>query len=222
MRKKKRVMPKKTRSINYDYVVKNRFFIFLIFIIIIFIILLVKLFNVMIVEHDEYKDKIDVLTYVKTSGESAPRGRILDRNYNVIVDNIAVKTITYAKRKDVTTKEMLEAARTVAQHVNIDISKLTERSKKEYYIAAYPNYCKKLVKEKEYELLAQKKLTSNDIYELKIKRIGEKELSKLSEEDLHVAQIYYLMNSGYAYSEKIIKSNVPDDEYAYISENNAS
>ncbi|MDO4995726.1 MAG: penicillin-binding protein 2 [Bacilli bacterium] len=222
MRKKKKVMPKKTRSINYDYVVKNRFIVFLIFIIIIFIILLAKLFNVMIIENDKYNDKIDVLTYVKTSGESAPRGRILDRNYNVIVDNIAVKTITYSKRKDVSTKQMLEAARTLSRHVYIDISKLTERSKKEYYIAAYPEYCNKLIKEKEYELLAQKKLTSNDIYELKVERITDKELSKLSEEDLHVAQIFYLMNSGYAYSEKIIKSNVSDEEYAYVSENNAS
>lgn len=221
MRKKKKVMPKKTRSINYDYVVRNRFIFFLVFIIIIFIILLVKLFNVMIIENDKYNDKIDILTYTKTSGDSAPRGRILDRNYNVIVDNIAVKTITYAKRKGISTKKMLEAARTVSEHVDIDISGLTERSKKEYFIAENPDYCKTLITEKEYEKLAQKKLTSNDIYELKIERITEENLLNLSEQDLKVAQIFYLMNSGYAYSEKIIKTNVTDAEYAYISENNA-
>lgn len=221
MRKKKKVMPKKTKYINYDNVIRNRFILYIVFIIIIFSVLLIKLYNVMIVETNEHKDKVDVLTYVKIAGESAPRGRILDRNYNVIVDNIAVKTITYRKIKGVTTKKMLETARTVTEHVEIDISKLTDRSKREYYIAQNGEYCKKLITEAEYEKLAQKKLTSNDLYELKIQRIPTEEIAKLTEQDLRVAQLYYLMNSGYAYSEKTIKSNVSDAEYAYISENSA-
>ena len=151
MRKKKKVMPKKTKYINYDNVIRNRFILYIVFIIIIFSILLIKLYNVMIVETNEHKDKVDVLTYVKIAGESAPRGRILDRNYNVIVDNIAVKTITYRKIKGVTTKKMLETARTVTEHVDIDISKLTDRSKREYYIAQNGEYCKKLITEAEYE-----------------------------------------------------------------------
>ena len=62
-------------------------------------------------------------------------------------------------------------------------------------------------------------MTSNELEELKIKRIDGKEL-EFSEEELKVAYLFYLMNRGYTYEEKIIKSNVSDLEYAYVSENN--
>ena len=44
---------------------------------------------------DEYKIALNDLTYTEVSGTSSPRGRILDRNYNVIVDNKSLKTIVY-------------------------------------------------------------------------------------------------------------------------------
>ncbi len=221
MRKKKRVY-QETKNVNYDFVVQNRFIFILCFILIIFLILFIKLFNVMIIEKKVYDERIENLTSSITMGESTPRGRILDRNYNVIVDNIAVKTIIYRKNKDTSTKEMLALAHTVAKHLDIDISTLTTRSKKEYYEASYPEECKKLITDAEYEKLTQKKLTVDDIYELKIERITPEMLSKLTESDLEVAQLYYLMNKGYGYSEKTIKSNVSDAEYAYISENVAN
>ena len=60
-----------------------------------------------------------------------------------------------------------------------------------------------------------------DIENLKIARITDDELNTLSETDRKAAYLYYLMNQGYSYSEKIIKSsNVTDSEYAYFSENN--
>ena len=176
----------------------------------------------MVIDKNDFKDKIDTLTYATAQGESTPRGRILDRNLNVIVDNIAVRTITYTKQKGTKNGEMIDLAYNVIGHVDIDISKLTTRSKKEFYVAKFPNECKKLIKKSEYEKLEQKKLTVDDIYELKIDRITDEMLNELNEEDLHAAQLYYLMNSGYAYSEKTIKSNVSDEEYSYISENNTT
>lgn len=221
MRKKKKVYPKE-RKINYDFVVQNRFLVFIFFIIIIFLILGIKLFSVMIVENKKYKEQIDTLTYATAEGESTPRGRILDRNHNVIVDNIAVKTITYRKPKKVSTKEMIDLAYEVASHLEINYSNLALRSKKEFFIAKFPDECKKLITENEYQKFSQKKLSTRDLYELKVERITDEMLNRLNEQDLEVAQLYYLMNSGYAYSEKTIKSDVTDQEYAYISENNAS
>lgn len=222
MRKKKKVYPKKKRKINYEYVIQNRFRVFFVVVLALFILLSIKLVNVMVINNKKYSDKIDLLTYSTTEGESTPRGRILDRNGNVIVDNIAVKTITYNKVRGTSTKRMLQLASTLGEHINVDISKLTIRSKKEYYVAKYPEECKKLIKDKEYEKYEQKKLSSIDLYEMKIERITEDMLSKLTEQDLESAQIFYLMNSGYAYSEKTIKTNVTDEEYAYVSENNAN
>ena len=44
-------------------------------------------------------------------------------------------------------------------------------------------------------------------------------MSTLNEIDKKAAYIYYLMNKGYYYEEKIIKVHASEEEYAYISEN---
>ena len=49
-------------------------------------------------KRDYYKKRLDETTNIIISGSSAPRGRILDRNGNIIVDNKGVKTIIYNKR----------------------------------------------------------------------------------------------------------------------------
>ena len=219
-RKKKKQIPKTRKKINYDYVVQHRFIIFSIILFMLFIILIIKLYDVMVVSQNKYETTLNYLTYSVTSGESSPRGRILDRNYNVIVDNIAINTITYTKVKGTTTKEMVNLAYQVSPHIDLDVSNLKIRNKKEFYVATHTEECKKLVTDKEYEKFTQKKLSSNDIYEIKIERITTEMLDTLREEDNKAAYLYYLMNSGYAYAEKIIKENASDEEYAYISENN--
>lgn len=43
----------------------------------------------------------------------------------------------------------------------------------------------------------------------------------MNDSDNKAAYLYYLMNKGYAYDEKTIRTgDVTDEEYAYISENN--
>lgn len=83
-----------------------------------------------------------------------------------------------------------------------------------------PEICNKLITKEEQELYLMKKLSSLEIENLKIERIKESELEKFTETDLKAGYLFYLMRAGYSYSEKIIKSNASDVEFAYISENN--
>ena len=211
---------KKRRNINYDKVVEHRFCVFLVIILLLFGLLFFKLFSVMVVDSSKYNDKLVFLTYTKVSGNSSPRGRIYDRNYKIIVDNKSLKTITYKKKKGVTNSEMIDIAYKVVPYIELDVSKLTDRSKREFYYAKYPDICDKLVTSKEIDMVKQRKMTSHDLEELKIKRISNEEIEKFSSVDLETAYLYYLMNKGYTYEEKIIKSDVSDKEYAFISENN--
>ena len=68
-----------------------------IFLFIIFVITISRLSYLMFYRHDYYSrilfEKNNKIIY----GSSAPRGRILDRNGNIIVDNVGVKTIVYNK-----------------------------------------------------------------------------------------------------------------------------
>ena len=174
----------------------------------------------MLVNNKKYQKELTRLTYSYVSGSSSPRGRIYDRNYNIIVDNKSLKTIIYQKKKGTTNLEMIEIAKKVVNHLDLDYNKLTERAKREYYFAKEKSECDKLVSEKEKEKVKQRKITQNELDELKLSRIPNDKIN-FSDEENKVAYMYYLMNKGYNYDSKIIKSNATDKEFAYISENNA-
>ena len=215
----KRINKKRRKKNNYDQIINRRFMILLVVVIGLFLILGIKLYLVMIVDNNRYVEELGTLTYTTVQGTSSPRGRILDRNYNVIVDNKAINTITYKKEKGTTNAEMIEVAYKVIPHIELDLSKLTLRAKKEFFLAKYSDICNRKIKKSEWEKLKQRKLTSRDIEELKIERITDEDLAIFTDIDLKTAYLYYLMNKGYTYEEKIIKSDVSASEYAYISEN---
>ena len=214
-----RRLNKRRKTCNYNKIINNRFISFFVVFIILFSFILYGLVNVMIINEEKNKESLDLLTYAKVYGTSTPRGRIYDRNYNLLVDNKSLKTIVYQRKKGVTNLEMIEVANTLSPHIDIDYHRISDRNKREYYYAKNKDLCDKLVTSKEIEKVKQRKMTTNELEELKLKRIKDKDL-EFSEEELKVAYLFYLMNRGYTYEEKIIKSNVTDREYAYVSENN--
>lgn len=190
-------------------------------IILFFLLLAYFLFKTIYLKEDFYKEKLNSLTNVIVYGESAPRGRIYDRNYNLLVDNIAVPIIYYKKVDKITKQEEIELIYEVIDKLELEYDKLKIRNLKEFYLVLYPNKGNEKITEEEWDKQKQRVLNSSDIENLKIARITDDELNTLSETDRKAAYLYYLMNQGYSYSEKIIKSsNVTDSEYAYFSENN--
>ena len=190
-------------------------------IIFLFLLLAYFLFKTIYLKEDFYKEKLNSLTNVIVYGESAPRGRIYDRNYNLLVDNIAVPIIYYKKVDKITKQEEIELIYEVIDKLELEYDKLKTRNLKEFYLVLYPNKGNEKITEEEWDKQKQRVLNSGDIENLKIARITDDELNTLSETDRKAAYLYYLMNQGYSYSEKIIKSsNVTDSEYAYFSENN--
>ena len=211
----------KKKSPLLDEIEQRRIVGILFVVALLFIILFVKLYIVMIVDSSKYKKKLDKLSYNTVEGSSAPRGRIYDRNHNILVDNIAVKTIYYTKSKKVSSSEEVKLAYKVSPHLNLDLSKLTSRAKREFYVEIHPKIAKSKIKDSEWEKLKQKKLDATDIKNLKIERITDDEINSMNDSDNKAAYLYYLMNKGYAYDEKTIRTgDVTDEEYAYISENN--
>ena len=206
------------KRIKYEVIINRRFVLFLIIILVLFSIIVAKFTSIMLVNNKKYEKELSVLNYSEVYGTSSPRGRIYDRNYNIIVDNKSLKTITYQKSKKTTSKEMIETASKLSNHITIDYKKLSDRNKREYICAKDEEYCKSLITKKDKEKLKQRKINQKDINQYKIERISNDKL-ELSEDEQKVAYIYYLMNRGYTYEEKIIKSDVTDEEFAYVSEN---
>ncbi len=215
----------KTKKIRFiDEVIEKRYNIIIILIMLLFIVIAFRLFNLQIINKEKYETLVMENAVNIVDGTSTPRGRIYDRNGNLLVDNKPLKTIYYKKVKGITTEEELKLAEQVANIIELDYSKLTLTNLKEYYMALYKDKVDALITDEEYEKLENRKLDSTDIYNLKLERITDEELnSKFDAFDKKCAYIYYLMNKGYSYDEKIIKNDgVTEEEYAIISEKASS
>lgn len=221
MKKKKVTINKKKKSSFIDEILQKRLLIILILIIIFFVVVFVKLYQVMIIDNHKYKTKLKELSYDTVEGASSPRGRILDRNHKVIVDNTATKTIYYKKNKKITVDEEINLAYEVSKHLDLDMSKLTDTAKREFWIVIHPVLAEEKITKKEKSLLEQRKLTKEDLKDKKLERVTNEEIASMTDEENKAAYLYYLMNKGYTYDEHTIKTEgVTDEEYAYISENN--
>lgn len=215
-------MPKKKQTRKkQEKIMTNRFYFLMILVAFLFGIILMKITKVMFFDREMYLASLEKLTNTTVTGTSSPRGRIYDRNYNILVDNKSLKTITYTKPKDATEESMVEIAEKLSPYLTLNLNSLTIRSKREFFCAKNKEICEKRITKKEKEKVKQRKLTQEDIEELKLERVTEEELA-FTEEEKKTAYLYYLMNKGYTYSEKIIKSNATEKEYAYISEHNDS
>ncbi|MDD6224545.1 MAG: penicillin-binding protein 2 [bacterium] len=186
-----------------------------------FFVLILALINTICFQKEKFEKKLVELTAVIIEGESAPRGRIYDRNYNLLVDNESVPIIYYQKEKNTTIKEEIALAYQVLEHLEIDASKLTERNLKEFWLANHSTEAQNKITKEEYEKRKRRILNDSDLENLKISRITKEELAEYDEQDRKAAYIYYLMNKGYSYEQKIIKEdNVSDIEFLHFSENN--
>jgi len=218
-------MAKRRKSENrYLKDIIEKRYTFLVFIILSFFgIITFRLFKLQIIDNEVYKEQLALAVEKDIFGSSAPRGRIYDRNYNLIVDNKAIKTIYYKKEADITTEKEIKLAYEVATLIDVDFSKSNNSILKKFWLENNKEEANKKIKDSEWQQYEERKLNSDDILNLKLERITEEELSSYNDLDKEAAYIYYLMNKGYSYAEKIIKNEgVTEEEYALVSENISS
>lgn len=210
---------KKVNNVNLLEIMDKRYKFIIGIIIVLYVVIGGRLFYLQVLKADEYNEKLSYSTYKTIESTSAPRGRIYDRNYNLLVDNEAIKTIYYKKRDNVKTEDEIKLAYVIGDNIDLDYSKVNDTRLKTFYYKSHYDECRKLIKEKEWDLYEKRKLNDSDIIDLIYERISDK-IEEYDERDKKAAYIYYLMNKGYSYSEKVIKNkDVTDEEYAFVSEN---
>lgn len=189
-------------------------------VILLFLFIIFMLGYINVYKHSFYARKLDDKQNKYISLASAPRGRILDRNGNILVDNIGVKTIVYKKSNSVKKTDEIEIAKKLADLITLDYNE-SIRELKDYYILLNKKETDNLITDKEYDLYNNRKLSNDDLYKYKLERITEEMLSTFNDKDRLTAHIYSLMNKGYKYEIKIIKDkDVTEEEYAKIIESN--
>ncbi len=136
---------------------------------IIFIIIIIRLININIINKDKYIDLYNKKMNNYVYGLSSPRGRILDRNGKILVDNIGIKTLFYKKMDNIKQKEELDIAYTLASIIDI---KIDNSALKDYYLIINNNgdY---LITEEEKKLFENRKINSRELYNIKLSRIED-------------------------------------------------
>ena len=129
---------------------------------------LYTIYQINIINHDYYQVKLEEKLYSIVLGDSAPRGRILDCNGKVLVDNVGVLNIAYHKRVGISIKEELEIAKILSGFLEEPNVTLTDL--KNYYLAKNENG-NHLITEEEWNLLEERKITNEDIKKMKWDRI---------------------------------------------------
>ncbi|PGS55090.1 penicillin-binding protein 2 [Bacillus sp. AFS041924] len=182
---------------------------FLVFVL--FSILILRLGVVQIVKGEDYKLELE-RTENMTVDQSVPRGKILDRNGKVVVDNTPLRTITYTRKKGTTSGELLEMAKKLKTYIKMPTNKITERDKKDFWLLTNPKDAKKLVSKKEdKQLKAQFKDDdpgyNKAYYQLQLDKITEDNLKSLEKDEnaLEILAIYKQMSAGYALTPQTIK-----------------
>ena len=100
---KKKEVKKKSKPINkikkdnrnIPEIIDKRYGFLIVLVAILYVIILGRVFYLQVLKNDYYNEKLAMSTEKTIESSSAPRGRIYDRNYNLLVDNEAIKTIYY-------------------------------------------------------------------------------------------------------------------------------
>lgn len=183
----------------------------------IFAIMVLRLGYLQIAQGSHYKQLIKNDENI-TVNESVPRGRIVDRNGKVLVDNASKMAITYTRGRKTSQKEMLETAKKLSSLIKMDTDKITDRDKKDFWVTLHPQKAKDLLK-KEQSMLEDGSISQEQYDEQQRKKIGKKQLSELSKKDLQILAIYREMNAGSTLDPQTIKNeDVTEKEYAAVSQ----
>lgn len=181
--------------------------------VVLFLVVFFRLYSIQVTYSSDYTSYIERSSTIELK-TNVPRGVMYDRNFNILVDNQAVNTITYQRYSDVDVDEMKQIARELANLIEVDFSKLAKRDLKDLYIEVFPEEAKALVTSKEL-----KELSDDEIYKLQLSRITEEMTDQISDYDREVQAIYINMNKGTNLTSNIIKKGATQDEIAVVSEN---
>lgn len=186
-------------------------------IVFIFVIIVLRLGYLQIAQGSHYKQLIKNSENL-TVNEAVPRGRILDRNGKVLVDNASKKAITYARGRKTSQSEVLKTAEKLSKLIKMDTDKITDRDKQDYWIQLHPNKAKSLMKN-EQVLLDDGNITQDEYDDALYKKVGKNQINSLNDKDLQILAIYREMMSGSALDPQTIKNeDVSDEEYAAVSQ----
>lgn len=186
-----------------------------------FVSLIVRLGYLQIAEGKQFEDRIRAANDRLNIESAAPRGQIYDANGTVLVGNKSNLAITYTRGKKVGAEEMLGIANTVNSLINVPADELTERDKKDYWLANPENLkvAQKRVRDKDRKDEKGNQITDEgQLYAITADKVKPEEIN-FDEATLRAATIFKRMNSVQEMNTAFIKNqDVTESELAIVGE----
>ena len=185
---------------------------------VLFTVLVIQLGVIQILEGEAYQREID-RTISDTSKSPVPRGKIMDRNGKVVVDNKPLYSITYTPPKRVQAEDKLDVAKELIEFIKVDKTKLKDyRKKQKYWYLENIDEATGRLTDKEKE-----KLDDLEQYDLALERITKEDISHFTDKELQIIAIKRELDKAYALTPEVIKNeNISIKEYAKIAEHLSS
>lgn len=201
------------------YNMEKKFYIFIVLLVLVFSLFMFRVIDLAYANHEKYIDKYTAITNIYVKGGSAPRGRILDINGKILVDNKGINTIVYHKPNNITLEEELKVAEKLVELTNYEYEYDNSKLKR-FYLLKNKEECEILITNEEKKLYNERKLTKKDLENYKLERITNEMVDSLNDLEKYSSYFYYLMQEGYYYDNKVIIKNISDELYAKIIEQN--
>ena len=187
-----------------------------IIVIILYLLIIYKLIDIKYVNISKYSNEYLIKSNNNIKGKTPLRGKILDRNNNILIDNKSIYNINYRKLKNIGLNDEIEIAKYLSNLLNLD-DLASDKELKDFYIIN--NNINDYLTNEEKENYKYRRFNDEDIYNIVSDRLND-EINKYSDEEKVFIHTYYLMNKGYLTETKLIKENIDYDICAKISEEN--
>ncbi|MEI5993289.1 penicillin-binding transpeptidase domain-containing protein [Candidatus Enterococcus mansonii] len=185
-----------------------------------FVALIVRLGYLQIAEGQQFAQKVDENSTLKIKS-NAPRGQIYDAAGNLLVGNKSNLAITYTRGKKVQTEDLLDIAYKVNDLIHVPADELTERDKKDFWLANPDNLKAAQKRLTDKDMLDEKgnKITDQGtLYVLTVEKVKPEEIN-FDERTMQAATIFKRMNAVSELNTAFIKNeDVTQDEIAIIGE----
>lgn len=190
--------------------------ILVICLVLLYIVCIIRLSYLMFYKKNYYNKILETKNNKIIYGSSAPRGRILDRNGNIIVDNIGIKTIIYNRLKGVSVSDEISVANILSEI--IDINSGSDNEIKYFYYINNKDKINNMLDKKIIKKYEERKISYKKLLDYKLDLIDSNIINSLSDNFKKASKIYSIMTTGYDYQDKVIKKDLTDEEYSKVIE----
>ena len=189
---------------------------------VLFLVLIGKLYHMQIMNQSFYESKQAGGAGSLQIVQGAPRGNIYDAKGVPLATTEPVEAIEYTRGQNTTADDMRKIADRLAGILTLDndFKQITERDKKDYFLADANNLekiAKSLTKEEKTDEKGNA-LSGSEIYNVQLSKVTEADIN-FNEQQMFAVKLFKEMNSTTIFNTTIITtSNLTAEQQAYIGE----